>query len=262
MPAYLKSRTLKFFSLIAIIAMLSILIYFFIHNTTPNTFSEGFESGKISNKCSGNCPSISQDFVKSGKYSMMVHLDRNKSKVNYRAEIQEKGKATYGEDYWYEFSVYLPQSYVPDSIWEIVAQWHAVPDFYLGEGWRNPVLSLHSTGGQWTIKSNWDSKKNTFKSGKRVYSGSKDWVLGAYKVGEWTTWKFHIIWSHLDNGIVEIWKNGKQIVSKKGPNCFNDNLGPYFKIGLYKGWKNNTNPSDIVQRTLYIDDISMIKGKK
>jgi hypothetical protein len=122
-----------------------------------------------------------------------------------------------------------PETYVPDNIWEIIAQWHAVPDFYLGETWRNPLLSLHSTSGQWSIKSRWDSKENTFENGKRVYGGSKDWVLGAYKVAEWITWKFQILWSHLDNGIVEIWKNGKQVVSKKGPNCFNDNQGPTLK---------------------------------
>jgi hypothetical protein len=244
---------------ILLITGLIISIIFSSEQSTTEIFSENFESGKITAKCSGNCPSISQKFVNHGQYSMMVHLDRKNSKVNYRTEIQEKSKATYGDEFWYEFSIYLPDSYVPDNIWEIVAQWHAVPDFHLGEDWRNPVLSLHTTNGAWKVLSFWDSKENTFESGKREYSGSKAWPLGNYEVNQWVTWKFHVIWSHLNDGLIEVWKNGKQVITQQGPNCFNDNIGPYFKIGMYKGWKKNPKPSDINQRLLYIDDITITK---
>ncbi|WP_091979686.1 heparin lyase I family protein [Pseudoalteromonas denitrificans] len=87
----------------------------------------------------------------------------------------------------------------------------------------------------------------------------RELALGAYKVAQWSTWKFHIIWSHLNNGLIEVWKDNKQVISHQGPNCFNDNLGPYFKIGLYKGWKNNSNQSKVSQRTLYFDDITITK---
>jgi hypothetical protein len=245
--------------ILSLLVIVSIFVYRLTHNTKNNTFVENFESGEITHKCSGNCPLTSSEYANSGKYSMKVHLDRNQSKINYRTEIQESSFAAYGQDYWYEFSVYLPETYIPDDTWEIIAQWHAVPDFHLGETWRNPALSLQTTNGTWGVRSIWDTKDNTFESGKRVYSGSKMWLLDNYKLNEWTTWKFHIIWSYLDDGIIEVWKNGKQVISKKGPNCFNDNIGPYFKIGIYKGWKNNSTPSKINQRTLYFDDITITK---
>ncbi len=252
----LKSLTFMFISFIAI---LSTFIYNFTPSAKYNIFSEDFETGEISKKCSGNCPLISTEYANSGQYSMKVHLDRNKSKVSYRTEIQEKSKATYGVDYWYEFSVYLPESYVADNIWEIVAQWHAVPDFNIGEDWRNPILSLHTTNGTWEILSFWDSKKNTFASGKREYSGSKVWSLGNYEINQWITWKFHVRWSHLEDGIIEVWKDGKKVLSHQGPNSFNDSIGPYFKIGLYKGWMEKEKTSKITQRTLYFDDITITK---
>lgn len=249
--------TLKHFILIKALMVTISLQFATANDKTQTTRFEGFESGKISAKCSGNCPIISQEIVKSGKYSMKVSLDINLSKVNYRTEITEVKKATFGEDYWYEFSVYLPKTYISDDIWESIAQWHAVPDFHLGEDWRNPVLSLHTTNGVWGIKSVWDSKKNTFESGKIEYSGSKMWALGNYETNQWITWKFHVIWSHLDDGLIEVWKNGKQVISKKGPNCFNDDIGPYFKMGMYKGWKTSQKPSKTSKRVLYFDDISI-----
>jgi len=219
--------------------------------------SENFESGAITAACSGNCPTITQKVTNSGSYAMEVHLDKNLSKINYRTEIQEDKKAIFGEDYWYQFSVYLPASYTPDNVWEIVAQWHAVPDTVLGETWRNPVLSLSTTDGKWGIRNIWDSKPNTFVNHNRKYDGVEDFSAGEYQTDKWVTWKFHIIWSHLDDGVLEVWKNDELVATRYGPNCFNDKIGPYFKLGIYKGWKKNTQPSNITQRTLYFDDISI-----
>ena len=117
-------------------------------------FLGDFETGDITGfRVSGNPSTVVQDPVRSGHYSLESSLDRNTDDVPYRTELTAivDPHPNVGDEEWYGFSIYLPDSYIPDSISEIAAQWHGVPDFDLGEDWRNPLLALHTTNGQrWT----------------------------------------------------------------------------------------------------------------
>ena len=225
---------------------------------TKLLFVGDFETGDLSGwSVSGNAPEITTDPIRAGKYAMKTVLDRHKDKVSYRTEVSGPGSKVDGE-YWYGFSIFLPDDYIPDSIWEIVAQWHGVPDFDMGETWRNPVMALSTNDGKWHIVNRWDAKRNTYESGKKVYGGSKTYDLGLYQTGVWTDWVVHVKWSYQSDGILEIWKNEKQVVDQSGPNTFNDAKGPYFKMGIYKGWKDPDRPSDAVsKRILYHDEFRM-----
>jgi len=174
-----------------------------------------------------------------------------------RTEVSGPGSEL-GKEYWYGFSIFLPQDYVKDDIWEIVAQWHGVPDFKVGENWRNPVMALSTDGGKWQLVNRWDAKLNTFQGGKRSYGGTRHYDLGEYRRGAWTDWVVHVKWSYRDDGLLEVWKNGVRIVEQKGPNAFNDSKGPYFKMGIYKGWRDPGRKSDAVSsRLLYHDEFRM-----
>jgi hypothetical protein len=221
-------------------------------------FLGDFEKGDLSGwRISGNSPTITSFPTRAGKYAMKTSLDRHKDKVPYRTEVSGP-RGEVGEEYWYGFSIFLPKDYVTDNIWEIVAQWHGSPDFDIGENWRNPVMALSTNGGKWTLLNRWDAKRNTFESGKREYGGTKRYDFGAYKTEVWTDWVIHVKWSYQDDGILEIWKGGEKVVDQKGPNTFNDAKGPYFKMGIYKGWKDPKRPGDAVsKRVLYHDEFRM-----
>lgn len=221
-------------------------------------FIGDFEKGDLSGwSVSGNAPQVTTEIVRSGKYAMKSVLDRWHSKVSYRTEVSGPGSEV-GKEYWYGFSIYLPKDYKPDKIWEIVAQWHGVPDFNIGETWRNPVMALMTTGGVWSLSNIWDAKRNTFASGKKVYGGGHKYDLGPYQTGVWTDWVFHVKWSYRKDGLLEVWKNGKLVVQQHGPNCFNDAKGPYFKMGIYKGWRDPKRSCDAVtRRVLYHDEFRM-----
>lgn len=240
--------------------------------------TEDFESGKMTLPRSGNYPTITTAPVRAGKYAMKTYLHYKNSPVNYRTEIQltdPKLEAKFGKNYWYGFSIFLPNDYIPDNVWEIVAQWHGRPDGYPDfapgtEYWRNPIMALRTTGGKWDVFNTWDSKTNTGwidkdETDHRVYGGSSTWDLGAYKTERWVDWVFHVKWSYQSNGILEVWKNGELVISRKGPNCFNDRRGPYFKMGIYKGWqywwKNDWSFDVAKERTLYHDELRIAKGK-
>lgn len=139
-----------------------------------------------------------------------------------------------GADRWYAFSIYIPEGWVNDPYRDIVAQWHEIPDWHLGETWRVPPLSLALIGGQWQIASRWDSRPVNVGgwSPPAPYGGVKEYYM-PLEDGAWTDWVFHVDWSWQSDGRMEVWKNGTQVVDRVGPNTFNDQSGNYLKVGVY-----------------------------
>jgi hypothetical protein len=221
-------------------------------------FSSDFEGRGLKGwRGSGNLPAIVRDRTRSGKAAMRTSLDRYKDRYPDRTEVLGP-KAQVGKEYWYGFSILLPEDYIPDRIWEIVAQWHSPPDTNIGEKWRNPVLALSTTNGRWGWVSRWDAKRNTFESGKREYGGTREYNLGPYERGVWTDWVVHVKWSYGPDGFLMVWKNGRLAIDQSGPNTFNDAEGPFFKMGLYKGWGDPKKECDAVtKRVLYHDEFRM-----
>jgi hypothetical protein len=53
--------------------------------------------------------------------------------------------------------------------------------------------------------------------------------------GKWNDFVVQARWSYETNGLVNVWLNGEQIVQYRGPVGYNDDVGPYFRFGLYRG---------------------------
>ena len=237
---------------------------------TSLIFSEDFEGGVMTLPCSGNCPTITTSPVRAGKYAMKTYLHYINSPFYYRTEIQltdRKYEGKIGGHYWYGISIYLANDYIPDNTWEIVAQWHGWPDGYTDgdkviqpgeESWRSPILSIKTTGGKWSIRNRSTSIANTQSSKMDVFE------LGIYETGKWVDWVFHMKWSYESDGVLEVWKDGELVVNKQGANCYNDRVGPYFKMGMYKGWKEwwlSDWRHDVVdERTVYHDELRIAHG--
>jgi Polysaccharide lyase len=201
--------------------------------------------------------------VRNGLYSVKFFVDRLNSADSRRSMIIPKGEPyewavmqDIGKDWWYGFSIYFPASWTTDNIWDLVAQMHGRPDLDIGEDYRNPFLAWFTDGDNISINNIWDAKLNTFESGERVYDGQRELWTGPILREEWTDWVMHAKWSYLDDGLIEIWRNGVQIVNSSGPNCFNDERGGYFDIGIYKGWSDRYEPEGMVgTRLVYFDEV-------
>ncbi|MEP7244980.1 MAG: polysaccharide lyase [Gammaproteobacteria bacterium] len=228
----------------------------------PLIFCSDFESGVLGENgqvwnVSGNSPTVSTDVARSGRYSMKTVLNRATSKDWFRTEVSSgTGRVNIvpNGEYWYGFSIYLPASYVKDNLWEFVAQWHNIPDKNKGEATDlNPPLSLGTQNGVWSINTIWDSRVLTEK---KTYEGKKMYQLGAYNTGKWTDFVFHVRWSPNSNGFLQVWKDGVKVIDASGGIAFNDAVGPYLKMGIYKGWTTRTTPAGNVSvRTLYHDEV-------
>jgi hypothetical protein len=225
------------------------LIFYSDFEPGPN----GFDRWGIS----GNAPSVTTEVARAGKHAMKTVLNRRTSRTSYRTEVTSSAALDVipGHEYWYGFSIYLPHDYVPDPIWEIVAQWHSSPDNQQEHrNAPNPPLALFTHDGEWSVSVLWDAKPITDK--KVGYDGNRTYSLGKYATGRWTDWVFRVKWSHKSDGLLQVWKDGQLVIDHKGPVGFNDRNGPYLKLGIYKGWKDRTNPAGVVsERVLYHDEV-------
>jgi len=196
-------------------------------------FEGDFETGDLGDfYASGIPPTVTSSLPRAGTYAMESWIDPGEK----RSEVTRGEVANVGEEYWYGFSIFLPEGYIVNDVsYEILAQWHGRPDFDIGEDWRNPIMALDVDEGTWAVVIRYDSKENTFESGERVYDGQEYFDFGSYETGVWTDWVFHVKWSYESDGLLEIWKNGVKVLYREGPNAFNDAEGPYFKMGIYSG---------------------------
>lgn len=238
-------------------------------------FSGDFESGDLTGweVVRDNVPEVQSKKSRAGGFALKSTLkffigEGASPLLRERVEVRAKAPATrVGGEYWYGFSIYLPgaadgaDNYVADRYWEIVAQWWA-PHDDPSESGRNPPLSLKTSanriGGHWYIDG---------KYGAKAISPDPDGTflmdLGPYETGKWTDWVFRVKWSYLDDGILEVWKDGKQVLSRiNSPIGYNDQAGPFFKMGIYKGqWK--LEPEDgstldaVDHRVIYHDEFRM-----
>lgn len=146
-------------------------------------------------------------------------------------------------DRWYAFSVYLPADREPDKQNEVIAQWHSSRDVFFGEkGGRGPPLALRIEGEHWKITYGWDAalvSRGKYKAGHTLWAEP-------YTTGRWTDWVFHVRWSHRSDGLTEVWRDGKLIARREGPNAYNDLRGVYLKLGIYHPGR---------ERTLYLDEV-------
>lgn len=200
--------------------------------------------------------SISDSVAHSGHYSLKFELKKNDLAVanGKRAEVALKPEPRVKVERWVGFSVYLPESFSADPEPEIIQQWHDIPDLSEGGVWRSPPFALYTQSGHWFL---------SVKSSARRLTSNKDLIgkeydLGAYTNSKWTDWVFHIRFSWDNDGLIEVWQNGNLVQTLNGPNAYNDNVGNYFKLGIYKWvWmpEKDKGKSTTTSREIFYDDV-------
>ena len=219
---------------------------------------------------SDSCVPVTNLF-RGGPRSFRLTLRESDPMVNNgtRAEItyDTDASAHSHTEQWYGFSTYLPSDWAIDNqTGDVIAQWHSPNDdeHAAGEPGKSPPLALYITGDVFKISSAWDPKKVTLDNDptKGTPPGGRAtlWQTTTTSVrGKWVDWVFHVKWNYDGNGFIRVWKDGQLIVSRTGPNTYNDVGTIFFKYGIYKpGW-NGTNGSNntVKTRVLYVDELRM-----
>jgi hypothetical protein len=142
-----------------------------------------------------------------------------------------------GETYWYGVSIMPCQTLSKSPFPEAVFQFHSTPDGVPGETWSsglNPPVALYCDGARWTLTVRGDSRPITQK-GNYEFSRTKI-DLGAAVPGKWADWVFQIRWRSDIEGILRVWRDQELVYEGRHPNCYNDTVGPYLKLGVYASY--------------------------
>jgi hypothetical protein len=161
-----------------------------------------------------------------------------------RAEIAFPGPDnTTKPERWYAFAVFFPhKNFDFDSSDDVICQWHQ--------------------GGKATPSLCFRTKANRIKLRIKSRIDSKEWIdLGAIKKNEWQYYVLHVKHSSGADGLVEIWRNGVQLVNRSGANMYDLNSGvfhmPNWKLGIYKSSWNGSGVTKVNKRVLYFDAIKI-----
>jgi hypothetical protein len=216
---------------------------------SQTTWTANKDSSLSPAKPSGNSPVIQHDAFRAGKGGMMSVLDRSWSKNNFRTEVSFRIDGPYAsKDYWYGFSILLPSGYKADKVWETLAQWHHIRDE--GDTTNSPPLKLHSHRGEWMVENWFNPNQPTLHSASKF----RRFHLGPYATGRWTDFVFRIRWSWKSDGLIEVWQDGRKVISATGPNTYNDAKMPWMKYGIYKGWKSGA-VDQVTRRVVFHDEV-------
>ena len=67
--------------------------------------------------------------------------------------------------------------------------------------------------------------------------------------------------SYGSQGVLEVWKDGLLVATRYGSNTYQDRVGPYFKMGLYLGWKYRICCNDkLPAKRVYHDALRIASG--
>lgn len=171
-----------------------------------------------------------------------------------RAELHldEAGGIGDGSTWWYGFRTLLPADWERDRENEILAQWKGERDADLGEASKSPALALRVRRDELYLTNRWDERPVTPDN----RSPNETVWEGPLEAGRWTEWVVQVRWSFREDGLLRVWKDGRQIVEKRGPNTYNDRRGMYFKIGVYKApWSDPDRRSVVDRREVFHDDV-------
>jgi hypothetical protein len=139
---------------------------------------------------------------------------------------------------WYSFSAYFPSDgYKTDKNNDILNQWHQ-------GGGLSPAATFRVQSDRFQMR----------------VGNTKDTRV-RYDIGEQTkdTWHhfvFHFIHSAGADGLLEVWHNGKKVLTLKGGNMYDLKL-PRWKVGIYKDNWNGSGTTDSKVRIFYLDNVRM-----
>ncbi|MBX7210256.1 MAG: polysaccharide lyase [Verrucomicrobiaceae bacterium] len=203
----------------------------------PVIFSDDFQSGKINlwnisendqyriAMASPERIAVEEAPLLAGRKAVRMMV--NRAPNSFRSEISLPYEKGFNER-WYGQRIFVPEEWVLDESDgnDIVMQWHAIP----GNGKATyPNLEISVGNDQWFIR---QSFGNTLPKPTRTHTKLDE----PLKRGVWSAWVIHAKWSPKDDGLLQIWKDGKVVFERKGPNVY-DNIGedytPYFKTGIY-----------------------------
>ncbi len=146
---------------------------------------------------------------------------------SFRSEIALPHEPGFQER-WYGERIFVPQDWIfdPNRGVDIVMQWHAIPG-----NWQATYPNLEISIG----KTNWFVRQS-YGSAQTKPTRTQKILDDPVQPSSWVSWVIHAKWSAGADGLLQIWKDGKLVVDRKGTNVYSTigvEYTPYLKTGIY-----------------------------
>jgi hypothetical protein len=151
---------------------------------------------------------------------------------SFRAEVATETFPPIKSKRWYSFSVFLPADFPIENNRFVFAQWHGENMEAHGQPPRSPPLAFRFRKGRLIIDiqhSDAEVIPDPDAVPTEVLLETKDFALG-----QWHDFFVEAKWSYAEDGLVNVWRNGRQVVAYRGPVGYRENVGPQFKFGIYR----------------------------
>ncbi|HEY1084862.1 MAG TPA: alginate lyase family protein [Prosthecobacter sp.] len=197
-----------------------------------------------------------------GNGEKAVRFTVKRAPNSFRSEISLPHEEGFQER-WYAAKILIPEDWVLDprkKTSDIVMQWHGIPG-----NWRptHPNLAVAVSNDGWFIKQSYGSpQQGPTRTSVRLEE--------PVKRGVWVSWIVHAKWSPTEEGILQIWRDGKLVLDRKGPNVYGtigEAYTPYLKTGIYRPeWHMDTakkleafnkEPAILTHKTIYVMDVKI-----
>lgn len=158
-------------------------------------------------------------------YRFAVGIDDPLTAAGHRSELSRHAFSSFGR-VAFEVDYYLNAGFIEGADETLIFQLHATPDD--GEFAAAPVFAISCTGTDGLIIKRYNA--NAVNTEQISPTSLATFQMAS---GQWHTFRVNMKLSWLDDGYIQVWKDGTQIVNDSGPNCYNDVIPPYPKMGLY-----------------------------
>ncbi len=147
-----------------------------------------------------------------------------------RSEISAKETLNFDHTYTMTYDFMIEPGQKITSDWLNVGQFHGSPD--AGDyGSLGPVFATQMKGEQMRFITRTDPDRITESRPEDnvLYTDSSNLIRG-----HWYQMKINIRFDADGDGLIKVWRDGDLLVDYKGGVGYNDVVGPYWKMGIYR----------------------------
>jgi hypothetical protein len=179
---------------------------------------------------------IVSDLIENGADSLRFEIRGHERWVDQtfigtcRSEVATREFPAANSVKWYAFSVFFPTNFPLEDNRLVFAQWH--DEWHLLQPGRIPLLAFRFVNGSLSMTLRHSARHLIYDPDsvpeERLFKKNN------FKLGRWHQFVVQAKWSFEEDGFINVWWNGKQIVQYHGPVGYDEARGPQFKFGLYR----------------------------
>lgn len=163
------------------------------------------------------------------------HWQNDKAGIE-RSEIASYKTLDFGQIYTVDYKFMIEPGSLNTAKWLTIGQFHASED--KSDGGVSPPYELDLVGDRMQIDARWSTPTQTNWSNvntRTLYTDTHN-----IQRGHWYDIKITIKFDPFGNGMLDVWRDGVQLVDYSGPLGYNDSTGPYWKEGIYRQGSSET----------------------